>query len=334
MKTNLFKIILFVVLVLFTGVNQFGKELKVKSILGEDDLMLPRQIVVSGNEIYVLDEYGNMTSGDEKIKVFSPSGKLLNSIGSRGEGPGEFLGVASFDIFEDNIFVIDSRRQLTHIFSVKDKKFIKFKRYSNSEITSTILDFTIAPNGLLYHSTLASVKGDKLITRFNRDFKADKTFLDCIPIFENHRQIYKADRSNPDFWRKGNLNRGYITSTKDKIYFTTWLLNQVVELSLDGEVLKRYTLPIDSIDKTVKLIKHPSYFVIERKLNYDLLSHDNRVYVLSRDTNGDSVLFELDGGVFKEKYRMKEKLYSCDITDDRLYGIEREECQIVVYELK
>jgi hypothetical protein len=39
-----------------------------------------------------------------------------------------------------------------------------------------------------------------------------------------------------------------------KIYFCYTSLNTIYEFSLDGKVLDRYNLPLESIDKTVKVL--------------------------------------------------------------------------------
>lgn len=55
--------------------------------------------------IYVMDW------GDVDIKVFSPEGRLIRTIGGKGQGPGEFDTPASFKISKDNTLFLLSGRQ-------------------------------------------------------------------------------------------------------------------------------------------------------------------------------------------------------------------------------
>ncbi|MCP5106675.1 MAG: hypothetical protein GY950_25045 [bacterium] len=100
-------------------------------------------------------------------------------------------------------------------------------------------------------------------------------------------------------------------------------------------MLNKYTLPLQSIDKTVK-IRHFSdgSADLERRLNYDLKIRNKRVYVLSRNKDGQSILFELKNGTFKEIYRMKEELFGFDILNGKLYGLHDGEKGVFVYDLK
>ncbi len=141
--------------------------------------------------------------------------------------------------------------------------------------------------------------------------------------------------NRPDNARKGESNRGYIAISGSKIYFCYTLLNTIYEFSLDGKVLARYNLPLKSIDKTVRVLKRSSsnYSYVERHLNYDIMCRDGSIYVLSRDVNGDSVIFRLENGKFSELYRVKEELFAVDISSTKLYGIEREKAQLLVYDL-
>lgn len=81
--------------------------------IGEDDAAdeyifnRPQQLRVDKNgNIYVLDW------GDVNIKVFGPDGTRRSTIGSKGNGPGEFAVPSYFDLTEDGrIIFLDGRNQ-------------------------------------------------------------------------------------------------------------------------------------------------------------------------------------------------------------------------------
>ena len=58
----------------------------------------------NGN-IYVAD------AGASEVKVYSPSGKFLNSFGKRGRGPGEFTGIRGFAVTDSTVLAWDQDLQ-------------------------------------------------------------------------------------------------------------------------------------------------------------------------------------------------------------------------------
>jgi hypothetical protein len=67
----------------------------------------------------VFDAQGNwyiLDTGNHRIQKFSPDGKYLNTIGSRGQGPGEMSYPVSLDIYpEGNLLVSDPNNQRVQI---------------------------------------------------------------------------------------------------------------------------------------------------------------------------------------------------------------------------
>jgi hypothetical protein len=321
-----------------------GKLLQLKKQFGEDELILPGQIIASRDEIFILDEYADMTSGDEKIKIFSRDGKFKMEFGRGGQGPGEYGEARAIYILNNKIYILDAMMRKVHIFSQKEKKFLESKKVwlgAPKQPFTTPGEFLIAPDGAIYYNASRAVKGEKLITKLieipGNEFRVEKGLLDCVPFYNSRREMMKKsvqEENTPDSVRKSYINDGYIAFSNNKIYFTHWLLNIVYELSTGGEILAKYILPVKSIDKTVNVVKMTRFSVIERRLNYDLLSRNGRIYVLSRGENKDSIVFQLEEGNFVEKYRMKEQLFSFDISGNRLYGIDNEKCLVYLYHLE
>ena len=64
------------------------------------------------NNIYVAD------AGVAKVKVYSPSGELVNSFGKRGRGPGELTSIKGFAVTDSTVLVWDQNLQRMTIFGL------------------------------------------------------------------------------------------------------------------------------------------------------------------------------------------------------------------------
>jgi len=82
--------------------------------LSDSTIHFSRDLGVGPNgNIYVAD------AGVSKIKVFSPTGKLVNSFGKRGRGPGELTGIKGFTVSDSTVVVWDQNLQRITIFDLE-----------------------------------------------------------------------------------------------------------------------------------------------------------------------------------------------------------------------
>jgi len=339
MKDNKKKTLLFMLLVISILFSYLpAKLLTLKMAFGEDNIYVPEQIFVPGNEVYIHDEGDPFNISDDQIKVFSLEGDFKTAIGRAGEGPGEFKGIFGVYVLEKKIFVLDQLGNKLHIFSTTDKKWLESKRMYFPNIGNSVRDFVVNEDGTVFYTLSNDMKGEKSIFKLDADMKMVKSFRDCFPLYENLNEMrgYARKQKTPQEVRNNVLNSCFMAASGKKLYINSFLLNKIEAFSLDGEFMGTCTLPLESIDKTAPIIQVREHLTIERRLNYDMKWKNDRLFVLSWDKNGDSVIFELDekAGKFNEKYRVKEKLYGFDLAADRLYGIENEEARVLVYNLK
>ncbi|MFC1563796.1 NHL repeat-containing protein [candidate division KSB1 bacterium] len=71
-----------------------------------------------------VDNYGNiyiLDTGNYRIQKFDPGGRYLITIGSKGEGPGEFLTTSCIQIDKDNnlLYVSNFRKRILIVFSLE-----------------------------------------------------------------------------------------------------------------------------------------------------------------------------------------------------------------------
>lgn len=84
--------------------------------LDDSDVLLGRvnHLQVYKGDIYVLT--GSKTNG---VYRFDSNGQFLNTIGFRGDGPGEYGNIQSFAFADDTILVMDNDKMSVHSYSTK-----------------------------------------------------------------------------------------------------------------------------------------------------------------------------------------------------------------------
>ena len=84
-----------------------------KSLIGT-----PSIIKISGNDIYIY-------SYDEGVMRFDVhTGKFLNQIGRKGRGPGEYVHLADFDIYDGKLYAYSMLDRKLNVYSI-DGSFIE-----------------------------------------------------------------------------------------------------------------------------------------------------------------------------------------------------------------
>lgn len=98
----------------------------VNAVGGEDDLDRPSGIAVNadGSRIYVLDT-GGVTSTNHRVMVYNSAGNVVQVIGERGGGEGQFnLPLACTTDKNDNLYVLDTGNFRCQVFA-PDGSFLR-----------------------------------------------------------------------------------------------------------------------------------------------------------------------------------------------------------------
>ena len=96
------------------------------AIVGKELLSRPTDVAVSedGQRIYVLDT-GGVSSRDHRVVIYNPAGSVIDTIGKRGAGPGDFnLPLACTTDRAGNLYVLDTGNFRCQVFS-PDGTFIR-----------------------------------------------------------------------------------------------------------------------------------------------------------------------------------------------------------------
>jgi len=301
---------------------------------GQGRLFVPCNIRVSGSEILVLDEVAPMTPDDNKIVVFDTAGRWKSEFGRGGQGPGEFGQAHSFEVHGDVISILDSFRQCIQEFAASDKRFLRTVRYGAEQVITTPHDFAVLEGGGYVLAKPRGVRGDKTLLQIGPDGKPLASFLEVLPVYETYEELLaKGSSQEPDRVRKNYVNLGYLESAGRTIYYLSWLRNEILAFDFDGKEIGRHALPLPSLEKTVRIVKENGFSNIERRLNYGLRCAGDRIWVLSRDEAGVSILFEIAGGRVVERLRAKETLQDFAVAGDSLFAVDQDAAEILVYPL-
>jgi hypothetical protein len=225
-----------------------------------------------------------------------------------------------FCVTDDKIYVLDSYK--IEVFSKKDGKYLHSRRIK----TAGAIEFCI-DGDQFYLSSISTQKGGKLIKKYidRGELELVNSFLDCTPIdTRDITPIYK--------------NFGTLTSLKGKVYFAYLISDKVLEFSREGELLNQFTVPIRPIDvKKLKPVQKGAQvrLNLDKGINIELREEGENLYLLSYDETGDSLIFKLEKGEFKETYRIKEKIISFDISGKEIWTIGaielEEDVKVLVY---
>lgn len=107
----------------------FEKDLSIRSEDEEGNIVLfdPRHFLVDSDENIYISE-----SSDQVIKVFSPDGEYIKTIGAKGDGPGEFQSIGYLGFTPNGSFVvIDNQARRTNLFDASGQflKGFKWQKY-------------------------------------------------------------------------------------------------------------------------------------------------------------------------------------------------------------
>jgi hypothetical protein len=316
MKTSMILVTLVLASVFAATGHNYGVTLSVASSFQHDDLFKPNKIIEDGGLIYLFD------SADQVMKVFTKEGKLMMRFGKKGEGPAEFINATDFCIADEKVFIKGKRK--IAVFSQKNGNYL----YERRLVTPSSLKF--CKNGKEYYIfSLAYQKGANLITvcRDNGEpnLQLSHSFLECIPIKQdNFITMYK--------------NFGCLAYFKERIYFAYMLSNTILEISPKGKETNRWTVPIPSIDvDKLKIIQKNSQMLLDldRMVNADIRVKERNLYLLSNNEKGEAVIFKFEKNGFKETFRMKENIFSFDVSGYEIWaiGFIEEDIEILVYKI-
>ncbi len=306
-------------LALFTihAVMVRGADNPAVSVYKNDNIFKPLKIIVSNDDIYLLDK------GDQSVKVFSQKGGFIRSMGKKGEAPGEFLNVTDFALANDKIYVLDKFKIET--FNKKTGSHAGGYRLT----ISSPLKLYVEKNDV-YIVAISVTKGGKLIHHLienKGELNPVASFRDNTPLSGGLMDIY--------------LNFGSLTVHNGHIYFAQMISNKVQAFSSKGEELPALTVPITPLkldDLKIKKNDVRMHTKMDKGILIALNSFPGGVYLLAYDQEGVSIIFKLEPQTGKaiKVFQVKEKLASICAAGNDMWaiGLMDDELEVLRYKLK
>lgn len=174
------------------------------------DFSKPKKILVQDGKIFILD-----SARPTKLVVFTRDGEGLAQVGTRGEGPREYLSIADFDVADDGkIYFIDGQADKLFCFN-EDFSFAYTKELPfEADILKTV------SGGFLFGLSSwnkGECEGTKIV-RTDGDLNVQERFLEY------------DEYTDPAFWVSGYT----FIRTRDGIVYNQTIDNHIYQFDPDG----------------------------------------------------------------------------------------------------
>ena len=216
---------------------------------------------------------GQMHSGNlfvtnkdkQRIEMYSQKGKLISYFGQKGQGPREFLNITMFDIYDNDLFIIDKQK-----FTITHLKIDKTK-------LEYISEFKLTKQPL----QLCVIKENLLLTTFPGDLKNLKLFSETGKLLREYSIPQKIKFKNSkdymasSFWID-NYNEKYFilgNTAKLKLYFCEFDAK-----NYDVTLLKKRRMLYQRKNKKKFIFKNSNTLEI---MGLSQISHSSECYFVS-----------------------------------------------------
>ena len=294
--------------------------------------------VDSEENIFVLDR------GNCRIQKFDKNGSYLQTIGGRGQGPGEFEQPTSLHIdFKDRIYVYDSLGRYLNVFE-KDGKFKEKKRLKHS-----FFEFGISEEGNIltqtyFYSPEGSTRDIVIINPQGTVIKRIASYpYKSSPMIKKrilgnpyrHRLYFCPDLDGSGVYGHSSEYKLYVLNTSGEIRFRIKKDERPEPITQKDKssLIDRYLERQDKSNREIKLTRNEvkkAYIFPKFKpfFSWMMLDNKGRIYVKRfklYNSENRSEIFDL----FNEKgyyiYRIKMPFPSRLVRNGCIYRIEQDQ---------
>jgi len=181
-------------------------------------------VAARNGHLYLLDDYTN------RLFICDPSGHILHTVGSIGDGPGQFYRPSAMVITSRSIVVFDKGNRRIEVLSLDGA----FQR--DFAVHGDIFSMAAGDDGRVYVNDPSS---GSLITVLSADGKIMKSFGALSSVSSLYRT---SDRSRDDQFRL-QANRVRLAVDKSEHIYATFLIVPVIrEYSTDGSLVQEVAI--------------------------------------------------------------------------------------------
>lgn len=260
--------------------------------------------------------------GDMSVKVFTKTGDLLQTVGSRGRGPGEFQRIMDMAFFQDYIFISDPEKheiilystdgELINSFSLDYSSF-RLAASENNLYTLALQDslFTIYNHEGDHKGEFGRILDDPIMNQLSLTGRID--FIDQLDLF-----LYI-----PRF-----ASYLYYYTSSGRLYKTVQTLDGIPFAEAKHSHMANNQVRVESPDSDVEIM--------------DYWINDSRLYLLGRLMTGGAPweheyfidIYHITGDQYEYSYKLPvpatqftvigENYYFIDLTDQSLVSYKKE----------
>jgi hypothetical protein len=276
------------------------------SIGGEEYNMLfrPQRFIVDQNENIYITDYQ-----DQSIKVFDPKGEYIETIGRKGEGPGEFSFIGYLTFLPDGmLMVMDLEARRISLFD-SDRKYIESHHWAER------------PGGLIYATestcllTVYTFEGDKpledrklFVKEFDFQGKEISSFGE-FKIEESKIHSEKRGEAIISMVIYSPYSPHSIFAADPVRQYLYHCVNDVYEIEIfdkDGNVIRRFDRPYKLLPFTSKDAEE-FYSRYESRPMEDLKKKIRKMSMPIVKTISSRVLVDDSGNLWVETHEQKEE---------------------------
>lgn len=294
------------------------EELTIGKKDGEEEYIFSylRGIVVDNTEnIYVLDQKLS------HINVYKKNGKYKQTIGKKGQGPGELSSPLSIHITNDKeLFICDSGNRRLSYYSL-DGKFIK---HVHIKIGGFHMIECIDSQTNIFSLVINPISMNLELNKYNKNFKLLKFFGTCsIPDSRNFNPFspkYSVGIRNDDY-----VVTGLPSDYKLKNYSSGGKCVKIIKKKYSPVLISEEEIKKEKKRWGERNFNFPKY---HNPFSTFSIDSDNRIFVKTyeKPEPGDSDIYDVfdSEGIFIAKVLLK-KNYFCLWKGNKLYTIEKDE---------
>jgi len=182
------------------------------AVPGSMFLSIVSEIKLIGDNYLVFDEKQAM------LFRFDETGKFVRTYGSKGEGPGEFLGISDFDVNDGKVYLMSRGNQALFVYDVESGEFLE-----KIEIG-------------MFGDQLTSLGNGEFLIYLNHNSEIDH--FNVFRIGQDGKVLDSYFKYDPKKENSGITVSGFLTKSDNEVYFSKPFHDTIYAYDRNGKGFK------------------------------------------------------------------------------------------------